>query len=253
VCPCTIIHVKTAPKVAYECLFCITIFQNFVSFASKVVVTSGIRPRWGFQLVIYFLLFIALLFMTGSFKLNKERIIFGKPIRYLISRFRSLLARFFLSCRLIQGLDRHSTALHCGNIYAWRNMQTRLLVREGAPHQQTRDRIKVIKERRRQIGRGSQMGAWHQERLADWLLVAIDLSSIKLVTGQSSRNNSCWQVPIDKTRRQKMELVRAMWVKCCCGCGTEIVREARKGNVRRCNAVPEDWWWSTDRGDSVRV
>jgi hypothetical protein len=36
----------------------------------------------------------------------------------------------------------------------------RLIVREGAPHQQTRNCLKkIIKERMGKIGRGSQMGA----------------------------------------------------------------------------------------------
>jgi hypothetical protein len=47
-------------------------------------------------------------------------------------------------------------------------VQTRPLVREGAPHQQTRNRLKIIKERMGEIGRSSQMGAWHQDWLADW-------------------------------------------------------------------------------------
>jgi hypothetical protein len=52
-------------------------------------------------------------------------------------------------------------------------LQTRLLIREGAPHQQTRDCLKLIKERKIKIGRGSRMGAWHQDRLADWPSVVI--------------------------------------------------------------------------------
>jgi hypothetical protein len=52
-------------------------------------------------------------------------------------------------------------------------LQTRLLVREGAPHQQTRNCLKINKERRKKIGRGSQMGAWHQDRLAYWPSVEI--------------------------------------------------------------------------------
>jgi hypothetical protein len=43
-------------------------------------------------------------------------------------------------------------------------VRTRLLVREGAPHQQTRNCLKIIKEIRPEICRGSQMGAWHQDR-----------------------------------------------------------------------------------------
>jgi hypothetical protein len=52
-------------------------------------------------------------------------------------------------------------------------LQTRPLVREGAPHQQTRTCLKIIKKRREKIGRGFQMGAWHQGGLADWLSVVI--------------------------------------------------------------------------------
>jgi hypothetical protein len=51
--------------------------------------------------------------------------------------------------------------------------QARLLVKEVAPHQQTHDCLQIIKEIRGKIGRGSQMGAWHQDRLADWLSVVI--------------------------------------------------------------------------------
>jgi hypothetical protein len=46
-------------------------------------------------------------------------------------------------------------------------LQTRLLVSEGAPHQQIRNCLKIIQERRRKIGCGSEMCAWHQDRLAD--------------------------------------------------------------------------------------
>jgi hypothetical protein len=52
-------------------------------------------------------------------------------------------------------------------------LQARSLVKEGAPHQQTRNCLKIIKERRGKIGRGTQMGAWHQYRLADWPSVVI--------------------------------------------------------------------------------
>jgi hypothetical protein len=52
-------------------------------------------------------------------------------------------------------------------------LQTSPLVREGAPHQQARNCLKIIKERRGKIGRGSQMGARHQDRLADWPSVVI--------------------------------------------------------------------------------
>jgi hypothetical protein len=52
-------------------------------------------------------------------------------------------------------------------------VQTRLLVREGAPHQQTRNCLNIIKERMGKIGRWSQMGTWHQDGLADWLSVVI--------------------------------------------------------------------------------
>jgi hypothetical protein len=51
-------------------------------------------------------------------------------------------------------------------------LQTRLLVREGAPHQQTRNCLK-IKRQGEKICRGSQMGAWHQDGLADWLSVVM--------------------------------------------------------------------------------
>jgi hypothetical protein len=38
-------------------------------------------------------------------------------------------------------------------------LQTRPLVREGAPHQQTCNYVKVSKEKRRQFGHGFRMGA----------------------------------------------------------------------------------------------
>jgi hypothetical protein len=51
-------------------------------------------------------------------------------------------------------------------------LQSSLLVREGAPHQQTHNCLQVIKERMWKIGGGSQMGAWHQYGLADCLSIA---------------------------------------------------------------------------------
>jgi hypothetical protein len=42
-------------------------------------------------------------------------------------------------------------------------LQTRLLVREGVPHQQIHNRLKIIKERRRTIGRRSQTD-WPTDR-----------------------------------------------------------------------------------------
>jgi hypothetical protein len=41
------------------------------------------------------------------------------------------------------------------------------------PHQQIRNCLKIIKERRKKIGCGSQMGAWHRERLVDLPSVVI--------------------------------------------------------------------------------
>jgi hypothetical protein len=52
-------------------------------------------------------------------------------------------------------------------------LQTRLLVREGAPYQQTCNCLKIIKERLGKFCSGSQMGAWHQYGLADWLSVVM--------------------------------------------------------------------------------
>jgi hypothetical protein len=49
-------------------------------------------------------------------------------------------------------------------------VQTRLLVREGAPYKITPN-CKKNKQTMRWIVRGSQMGAWHQDGLADWLSV----------------------------------------------------------------------------------
>jgi IS30 family transposase len=52
-------------------------------------------------------------------------------------------------------------------------VQTRLLVREGAPQPTRNRKKKKIKERMGKIGRRSQVGAWHQDGLADWLSVVI--------------------------------------------------------------------------------
>jgi hypothetical protein len=49
--------------------------------------------------------------------------------------------------RQIVYLALELASLHC-------KLQTRPLVREGAPHQQTRSCLKIIKERREKIGRG---------------------------------------------------------------------------------------------------
>jgi hypothetical protein len=69
------------------------------------------------------------------------------------------------------------------------NYMTCPLIRESALHQQTYNYLKVIKKRK--IGHMPQMGAWHQNRLADWLLVMIymfdlDVSVTSTVVSQSS-------------------------------------------------------------------
>jgi hypothetical protein len=50
-----------------------------------------------------------------------------------------------------------------------------------------------------------------------------------------------------------VELMNALWIKRCCGCGTGTVREPRKGNVRLWKPVLEDWWGTADQEDSVRA
>jgi hypothetical protein len=57
-------------------------------------------------------------------------------------------------------LDTELESLHCKS-------QNRPLVREGAPHQQTLNYLKIIEDRKGTFGRGSQMGACHQDGLAD--------------------------------------------------------------------------------------
>jgi hypothetical protein len=42
---------------------------------------------------------------------------------------------------------------------AQQKLQTRLLVREGAPYRQIRNCLEIIKEKMRKIDRGSYMGA----------------------------------------------------------------------------------------------
>jgi hypothetical protein len=46
------------------------------------------------------------------------------------------------------------------------NLQTRPLIREGTTKLQTRNCLKKFQGERK-IGHRSQMGAWHQDRLAD--------------------------------------------------------------------------------------
>jgi hypothetical protein len=50
-------------------------------------------------------------------------------------------------------------------------LQTRPLVREGATKEGSRKCLKTFHTEVRKIGRGSQMVAWYQDRLADWPLV----------------------------------------------------------------------------------
>jgi hypothetical protein len=57
--------------------------------------------------------------------------------------------------------------------------QTGLSDREGAPHQQIRNCLEILKERRRKIGRGSQIGAWHQDRLTVGANITLTLSLSK--------------------------------------------------------------------------
>jgi hypothetical protein len=67
-------------------------------------------------------------------------------------------------------------------------VQTRLLVRESAPPQQTRNCLKIIKERMGKIGRVSQMGAWHQSglgRLAVGRNITLTLTYIKEISEES--------------------------------------------------------------------
>jgi hypothetical protein len=52
-------------------------------------------------------------------------------------------------------------------------LQTRLLVRQDAPHQQNSNCLKIIEERRGKICSGSQMGTGHQDRSADWPSIVI--------------------------------------------------------------------------------
>jgi hypothetical protein len=51
---------------------------------------------------------------------------------------------------------------HCSG-KAQKQLQTRPLVKEGAPHQETRNR----QGDKRKSGHGTQMGARHQDKLAD--------------------------------------------------------------------------------------
>jgi hypothetical protein len=84
---------------------------------------------------------------------------------------RSLKNRYNKICSSVpRDLDLRNTTLAMPS-KNWK-LQTRLLVREGAPHQQTRNCLEIINGKRK-IGRGSQMGAWHQDRLADWPSVVI--------------------------------------------------------------------------------
>jgi hypothetical protein len=57
-------------------------------------------------------------------------------------------------------------------------VQTRLLVREGVLHQQTRNCLKIIKERMGKIGCGSQMGARHPDGLAEGAFLKQQLNVI---------------------------------------------------------------------------
>jgi hypothetical protein len=86
-------------------------------------------------------------------------------------------------------------------------VQTRLLVREGAPHQQTRNCLKLIKERRGKIG-WSQMGAWHKEGLTDWELGVgcrpHDLKSFNCIQAL----NVCSRIETYKTIQKKQGLKR---------------------------------------------
>jgi hypothetical protein len=102
----------------------------------------------------------------------------------------------------------------------------------GCPHQQIQNCLKIIKERRGKNGCGSQTGAWHQDRLADWPSVVIWLwlwlwlcpsTSLKFVSAQLVVNG-----------------IRYLWV-----CGKLIVSQfvtiLRNGIL--CPRHRQSWLW----------
>jgi hypothetical protein len=65
--------------------------------------------------------------------------------------------------------DPRVTALARPRSNCTSKLQIHPLVREDAPHQATRNC--QYRKKKGKIGRGSQVGAWQQDRLADWLSV----------------------------------------------------------------------------------
>jgi hypothetical protein len=114
-------------------------------------------------------------------------------------------------------LDSRATQTQERPSNIWK-LQTRLLVKEIAPHQQTRICLTCLTQRQT-------------------LTLTLPVSYWR-----SSRRTICWEnsrsTDLDK-RTQFRNMERSLWVKSPCGCGSGKVREHRKRNVRRWKLVPE--------------
>jgi hypothetical protein len=78
------------------------------------------------------------------------------------------------------------------SINKYRNLRTHSILIDWNPQLS-----KNIREIRGKIGRGSQMGAWHQDGLADWLSVVIylrvwTLASLRMKAGLNTSTIALW-------------------------------------------------------------
>jgi hypothetical protein len=97
-------------------------------------------------------------------------------------------------------------------------LHTRPLVRKGAPHQQTRNSLKVTKKKKEEIGFESQMGVWHQDKLTNSPSFVIKLW-LWLWAGCNCRLRivrNYWKVLLSEIIGSVMELMQSSssWVHC---------------------------------------
>jgi hypothetical protein len=112
-------------------------------------------------------------------------------------------------------------------------LQTHPLVREGA-HQEI-----CNSKAEKKSGHWLQLGARHQDRLADWIGRKFTSAS----TSRAAPDQLTTIIGLLDYWSFGVELqFSSLLVKSCCGWGTVSVREERKGNFRRCKSLPKNLW-----------
>jgi hypothetical protein len=129
--------------------------------------------------------------------------------------------------------------------------QTHTLVREDAPYQQTPRCLPVIK-----IWSWAPVGAWHQDRLADWPLVITKLWLLVQLRSQSKIDSWSWRLAVGSRsslgnsswRKYQLNPVVRGWdwhemVATLQGCGPRSTGTSSIGNCYLC--------WESNSGRPV--